>query len=357
VTDEAPIVRYTHVDGMPVAWTSVGHGPPIVMCATTYCFSHAYRSRVLWGGVAALSKRNRVIVYDGRGTGLSDRRCDTPGLETGAADLEAVADAAGLRRFALLASVSGGQTAIRFAARHPDRVERLVLLGTRARGTLRSDPAPAALARFEATLAAIEAGWDGEHSAFRLMFVAQLWPDATREEYRELDAYHRALASGRTFAALLRANAEADVSDEARAIRCPTLVAHSRGDPLVPFAEAVRVAALIPGAELLPIDSAHNVPLAGDSERTRLSRAIDAFVRRGRQPADGDVDGLTPRERTILELLARGLDNLQIAAHLGLSEKTVRNNIGPIYDKLGVENRGQAIVRARASGLGDAAAH
>jgi DNA-binding CsgD family transcriptional regulator len=189
------------------------------------------------------------------------------------------------------------------------------------------------------------------------MFVAQLWPDATREEYRELDAYHRALASGRTFAALLRAHAEADVSDEARAIRCPTLVAHSRGDPLVPFAEAVRVAALIPGAELLPIDSAHNVPLAGDIERTRLSRAIDAFVRRGRERGAGDVDALTARERTILELLARGLDNLQIAAHLGLSEKTVRNNIGPIYDKLGVENRGQAIVRARASGLGNAAQH
>ena len=62
----------------------------------------------------------------------------------------------------------------------------------------------------------------------------------------------------------------------------------------------------------------------------------------------------TPRERDVLELIARGLDNLQIAAHLGMSEKTVRNHITPIFDKLAVENRSQAIVKAREAGLGTA---
>jgi DNA-binding NarL/FixJ family response regulator len=136
-------------------------------------------------------------------------------------------------------------------------------------------------------------------------------------------------------------------------VRCPTLVAHGTGDLRIPFEEGRRMAGLIPGAAFVPLETRNHLMLRGDPAWKKLCDAIVDFYPPA-QPA-GSAERfpqLTAREREVLGLIAQGLDNAQIAARLALSEKTVRNNITHIFDKIQVENRSQAIVLAREHGLG-----
>jgi DNA-binding CsgD family transcriptional regulator len=120
------------------------------------------------------------------------------------------------------------------------------------------------------------------------------------------------------------------------------------------------LARLIPDCRFVQLDSENHMPLAGEPAWPRLLDEVRAFLRRPdvSQCARAGVlplGTLTPRERNVLEHIAGGLDNAQIAAALGLSEKTVRNHITRVFDKIGVEHRYQAIVLARDAGLGLAA--
>ena len=134
-------------------------------------------------------------------------------------------------------------------------------------------------------------------------------------------------------------------------MRAPTLVFHSRGDNRVPFEEGRFVATSIAGARFEPLDSNSHVPLPGEPAFQRLLDDMAAFVPPSRKDALPFPE-LTRREREVLDRIARGLDNAQIAAQLDLAEKTVRNHITAIFDKIAVENRSQAIVAARVAGFG-----
>jgi DNA-binding NarL/FixJ family response regulator len=130
---------------------------------------------------------------------------------------------------------------------------------------------------------------------------------------------------------------------------------HQRGDRRVPFEEGRVIAGLIPGAQFLPLESDNHVLLPQEPAYAEFFKALEAFVPRASgDEAGGAFPSLTPREAGILDCIARGLDNAQIATQLGISEKTVRNNITSIFDKLGVENRAKAIVLAREHGMGGA---
>jgi DNA-binding CsgD family transcriptional regulator len=129
-------------------------------------------------------------------------------------------------------------------------------------------------------------------------------------------------------------------------------VFHSRGDQRVPLEEGRFLAASIPGARFEPLDSDNHVPLCGEPAFVRLHELLQSFLT-GNAPDEAAFPSLTPRERQVLELLARGLDNAQIAAHLQMADKTVRNHVTAVFGKLEVENRPQAIVRARDAGMGD----
>jgi len=142
------------------------------------------------------------------------------------------------------------------------------------------------------------------------------------------------------------------VRGAASRIRCPTLVLHARGDRRVPLAEGRLIASLIPEARFVTLDSENHILLPNEPAWQRYFDEIGAFLQRGTSTPLA-LDTLTPREIEILERIAQGLDNLQIAAQLALSEKTVRNHITRIFDKLQVENRSRAIVLAREAGLGE----
>ena len=198
-----------------------------------------------------------------------------------------------------------------------------------------------------------EIGWGSEEPTFRQVFASLLVPGATKEQWQWFTDRMRLCCTGRNAARFLAMMESIDVQDLARQVRCPTLVLHSRHETRNPYEEGKLTAALIPNAEFVTLDSANHILLPDEPAWQKLVAEFRRFV-----PVESDGRGkfgeLTGRERQVLDLIARGLDNEQIALALRLSEKTVGNHITHIFAKTGVGSRAQAIVRAREAGFGEA---
>lgn len=345
-------VRFcTSFDGTRIAYAVTGDGPPLVRAPHWFShLEHDWTNPAFQPWVEDLSKRYSFLRFDQRGCGLSDREVPEISPEAHVRDMECVVDAAGLDRFAIFGASQGGAFSMVYAARHPERVTHLMLYGTFARGWRRR--APEAAQRDDAQARLIELGWGSDEPSFRQVFTTQFMPDARLETIRAFNDLMPLTSSARTAAEIFRTNGNIDVQDEARRVRCPTLVAHGTGDLRIPFEEGRRIAGLIPGAQFVSLETRNHLMPTGDPAWKRLLDAMIEFYPPA-QPAGGEgFPQLTAREGEVLELIAQGLDNAQIAARLSLSEKTVRNNITHIFDKIQVENRAQAIVRARERGLG-----
>jgi DNA-binding CsgD family transcriptional regulator len=199
----------------------------------------------------------------------------------------------------------------------------------------------------------IELGWGSDEPSFRQVFTTQFMPDAGLDIIHAFNDLMPLTASAKVAATIFRTNGTIDVQAEARLVKSPTLVIHGRGDLRIPCEEGRLVAALIPGSRFLTLETRNHLIPQQDPAWRELLDAVAAFYPPSQAArAGGSFPELTTREREVLDLIAQGLDNAQIAARLELSEKTVRNNITHIFDKIQVENRSQAIVRARDSGLG-----
>jgi pimeloyl-ACP methyl ester carboxylesterase/DNA-binding CsgD family transcriptional regulator len=344
----------TSRDGTRIAYATMGQGPPLVRAAHTFTHLEFELNSPVWGPwLAELSRSNTLVRYDQRGCGLSDREVAEISLDSYLADLEAVVDATGLERFALFGPSQGCAISIAYAARHPERVTRVVIYGGYARGFAKRDPTPEQLREWRAMLELVELGWGRENPAYRQMFTSQYIPDSTREQAAWFNELERMSTTPEGAVRIFSSWSQIDVTDLAPHVRCPALVMHTRGDVRIPFEEGRLMAGLLPDARFVPLESRNHVLLEGEPALAQMFAEVQAFLREDGSAKSGDVPfpDLTPREREVLELIAHGLDNMQIAARLGLSEKTVRNNITPILDKLGVESRSQAIVRAREAGL------
>jgi DNA-binding CsgD family transcriptional regulator len=153
---------------------------------------------------------------------------------------------------------------------------------------------------------------------------------------------------------LMRSLDKIDISGLLPRIQSPTLVMHARHDRRIPFTEGHLIGNSIPNAEFVPLESRNHLLLEHQPAWRQFLDETARFVRANRvaDAEDSEFLELTTREREVLELIARGLDNAQIATSLSLTEKTVRNHINSIFGKLGTPNRAQAIVRARNAGLG-----
>ncbi|MEO5698757.1 MAG: LuxR C-terminal-related transcriptional regulator [Burkholderiaceae bacterium] len=236
--------------------------------------------------------------------------------------------------------------------RHPECVSHLVLQSTYARGRLvRSHSAEQ---REEALtmrrLAAL--GWGKDDASFRQFFTSRSLPGGTAEQHRWFNEMERVSTNPANAAQFMSVFDDIDIVEMLPPVKCPTLVLHCQRDLRVPFGEDLLVASAIPGAEFVPIDRGNTcyskTSPAGRAGRRRWSASCRAPVTC--RPAA--FEQLSLRQREVLELLVQGRDNSQIAATLGLSEKTVRNQVSAIFAKLEVESREQAIVRAREAGLG-----
>ena len=347
----------TSADGVRIACATSGSGPPLVRVTNWLTHVEFERTSPIWGHwFDELSRHHRLVRYDARGTGLSDREVETPTIEDWVRDLEAVVDALELERFPLLGFCQGGAVAATFAARHPERVSRLVLCGSYIRGAYTDGAPEEMIRRAEALEQMIDVGWNDDSHAFREVFANLLLPEGTREEQRWLAELQRESVDGDMARRLWRAFHEIDVRGVAEQVATPTLAFHVRGDDMVPFEYGRALAAAIPDARFVPLAGDHHLMTEDEPAWQRFLRELRSFlgVRRSRNSTSDDetFGELTPRELEVLALLAEGLSNDQIAADLHISQKTVRNHVTRIYSKLEVDSRAKAIVMARDSGLG-----
>jgi len=350
-------VRFcTASDGVRLAYAISGKGPLLVRSPHWFThLEHDWTSPAMRPWVEDLSTRYSLLRFDQRGTGLSDREVPEISFEAHVRDLECVIDAAGFERFALLGLSQGAAFATAYAARHPERVSHLILYGGFVRGWAKRGYPRTHIESRQTQIKLIELGWGGDDPSFRQVFSSQFMPDAPIEAIRAFNDFMPCTSSAKTAAAIFSNNGLIDVQEEARRVRCPTLVVHGRGDLRIPIEEGRIAASLIPGSRFLTLETRNHLMMRDEPAWQEFLDALADFY----PPCDAlgtseAFPGLTGREREVLELIARGLDNAQIAARLELSEKTVRNNITHIFDKIEVENRSQAIVLAREAGLGAA---
>lgn len=341
----------TTPDGVRIAYATSGGGPPLVKVANWMThLEFDWESPVWRHWLTELSHDHTYVRYDARGCGLSDRDIPELSFEAWVRDLETVVDAAGVEQFPLLGLSQGGPIAIAYAVRHPERVSHLILHGAYARGWLKRSPTPEQRKEAEMMNELAELGWGKENPAFRQFFTTQFIPEGTPEQHHWWNRLQQVTTSPQNAARFMRVFNEIDVTALAPQVTCPTLVLHSTRDARVPFEEGRLIASLIPGARFVALESRNHVLLEQEPAWRRWREEVRAFL-----PAastGGAFDKLTPRERELVELIAQGLDNAQIAVRLKVSEKTVRNHITSIFAKLEVENRSQAIVLARDAGFG-----
>jgi pimeloyl-ACP methyl ester carboxylesterase/DNA-binding CsgD family transcriptional regulator len=341
-------------DGVRLAWASSGSGPTLIKAATWLSHLEYDWESPIWSHLLRdLSRQCTFVRFDERGCGLSDWTVEDLSFESWVRDLETVADAAGPARFGLLGISQGAPIAIAYAVRHPERVSHLVLHGGYARGRLVRSRTPEERDEVETMTKLAELGWGKADPSFRQFFTSQFIPGGTPEQHQWFNELERISTSPQNAARFMHEFARIDVTALLPQVQCPTLVLHSRQEVRQPFEEGRLIATGIPGAQFVPIDSGNHLLLGDEPGWRRWIDEVSAFLAAQAEPAgDPSLGSLTGRQRELLELIAQGRDNAQIAAVLGLSEKTVRNHITKIFDKLQVESRSQAIVRARDSGFG-----
>ena len=295
-------LRFLELDGARVAYATLGSGPALLVPALWA--SHLERD---WSSAeyreffSQLARDHTVIRYDRLGTGLSDRDIDPAGLgvELELRTLEALVAAFGLEQVALLGLSFGGCSAAAFAARRPELVSSLALVGAFARG---ADIAAADLR--EALVATVRAHWG---AGSRMM--ADVWiPGADAATREHFVALQRASASPELAAALLEAVYRADVRHLLPRIAAPTLVLHRRNDRAMPFALGRELAALIPGARLVALEGDIHLPWLGDGDggarrAGRVPRRAERSVEHGH--ASVEHGPLSEREREVLMLVPR----------------------------------------------------
>ncbi len=337
-------------DGVRIAYAVHGSGPVLVVatCWLSHLL-HDWQSPVWRHFLADLGQFATVVRYDERGHGLSDPDVTDYGLGARVSDLEAVVEDAGVDRFALMGMAQGGPVAVSYTVAHPERVDRLAFYGSYA-AALR-DPTPEALAESAAFEQLIKVGWARPDSVFRRVFTSLMIPGATEEQMRWLDELQRVSVSAENAVAARAERNRADVTDLLARLDVPTLVLHSRGDRMNDFDEGRRLAGGIRGARLVPLESENHILLADEPAWPVFLAELREFLA---EPASGPALGatplagvLSPRELDVLELVARGQDNEQVAQALTLSVRTVERHLQNVYVKLDLSGR-----TARAAAVG-----
>jgi pimeloyl-ACP methyl ester carboxylesterase/DNA-binding CsgD family transcriptional regulator len=331
----------TSADGVGLAYAVEGAGPPVVKASNWMTHLDYERQSPVWRHwVRDLSRDSTLIRFDERGCGLSDREFDgTPTLDTYVDDLAAVVDAAGLERFALLGISGGGPTAIEYAVRHPERVTRLVLYGTWARGRDLRGESHAQRARLMREL--MRMGWGGAHPEFRQVFTSTYIPSAEEEQKRWYDELQQASSTGEMAARLWESRSGTDISDTARRLERPALVLHARDDRAVPYEEGRRLASLLPDARFVTLEGNNHILQEGEPAWETFLAEVREFLGQDAPagPPPTDLSELSTREREVLELVAAGMSNEEIAERLFLSARTVERHLSNIYAKLRVSGK------------------
>jgi pimeloyl-ACP methyl ester carboxylesterase/DNA-binding winged helix-turn-helix (wHTH) protein len=255
-------IRYCMTsDDVRLAYASIGAGPPLVKASNWLTHLDLEWESPIWRHWwGELSRYHRVIRYDERGNGMSQREVPHVSFETWVQDLETVVDVVGLERFALLGISRGGAIAIAYTVRHPERVSHLVLYGAFAAG-LNYSGAPKDINARRALIDLTRLGWGLHNPAFCRVFTCRFIPTATPEHEQWFDDLQRISTSPENAARLMEIDDKIDVRDLLPLVRVPTLVVHCDREKAVPAECGRQIAAAIPGARYVSLSSANHLIL------------------------------------------------------------------------------------------------
>lgn len=324
-----------------------GSGPPLVRAGTwlSHIEDDALPGSFSRPYVDAFTRHFRYITYDARGTGLSDRHVDDVSLDGWVRDLEAVVDAVGLERFCLYGLSMGAPIAVRYAARHPGRVERLVLVNGFATSYFTTSKVDADItAEAETLLRIAQIGWGRKTSEFRRVFATRFAPSASPQYLDAFDRMQQRANAPEMATRALEAMFRVDVKADARALRCPVLVMQVSGDQLIHPSQGRSLAGMIPGARLIPLPGDYHLPPPGDPAFDLIVSEALAFF--GANTAPDAAASLTPRQRQVLQHVAAGHADKLIARDLKLSPRTVEMHVARALRALGATTRAEAVHKA-----------
>jgi pimeloyl-ACP methyl ester carboxylesterase/DNA-binding CsgD family transcriptional regulator len=339
-------------DGLQLAWAESGSGPLLVKAANWITHLEFDLESPVWRHwIQFFSDHFRFVRYDERGCGMTDWEVGDLSLDQWVGDLEEVVDAAEPKQpFALLGISQGAAACIGYAVRHPERVSHMILYGAYARGHYHRGK-PDAEREYRAIIEVLRIGWGKHNPSFRQLFTSRFIPEGTPEQIAWFNELCLKSTSAEIAAALIDARARLNVVDLLPQVRTPTLVIHARDDNVVPVKEGRLLATSIPNAQFVEVPGKNHVLLEDEPGWPRFQEAVLDFVGVAAPREDDAFAALSRREREVLALVSQGLANAEIGERLSISEKTVRNHISNLFDKLGVWTRAQAMVFARDRGF------
>ncbi|MEW9922514.1 alpha/beta fold hydrolase [Marimonas sp. MJW-29] len=269
-------IRYTkNARGHSIAYAVTGSGSPIVRVG--YNLTHLeeeWKAKVDRPFFDRVGERHTLIRFDPAGIGLSEPGPIDVDFDAMADDILAVATAAGFDQFAILTHSGGVLPGVRAAARAPERVKRLVVMGGYVDGRMRrhTEPEP------DAIRAMLAEGWSSKESAFTTAYMMSYFPEGPLDAVMD---YVRITTAScpRDQALRIRDASNSDsIAGFLAQVRCPTLIIHSRDDGVHPISEARKLAINIPDAELVILETANLIPLPGQPEWPRMMQAVLDFL-------------------------------------------------------------------------------
>lgn len=265
-------------DNVNIAYAAVGNGPVLMKTANWLThLEYDWESPVWAPLLQRLAEKNRLVRYDTRGTGLSDPDAAEISFDGFVRDFESVVDTVGAERFAILGISQGAAVAVAYAAAHPERVTKLVLYGGYAQGrNKRGSRDEADKARLFLSL--MQHGWGDEHSAFMRAFSSLFIPNGTAEQNKWFADLQRITTTGRNGLRIREACHEIDVAEALSRVQVPTLVLHARHDNVVPLEQGRLLAASIPNARLVTLESDNHVLLQGEPAWGKFIAEIETFL-------------------------------------------------------------------------------
>ena len=268
----------TSGNAVRIAYATAGHGPPILKAGNWMNHLDYDWESPVWSHLLHwLADGRQLIRYDARGNGLSDWDVQDISFDAFVRDLEAVADAANLDRFALFGASQGCAFSIAYAVKYPERVSKLVLYGGFARGR-RMRGSAVDEAQAEAMLTLMRTGWGQENPAFRQVFTSLFVPGGTAEQMDWFNELQRKTTSPENAVRIRIISDYMNVVDLLPLVRAPTLVLHCRDDAIQPIEEGRFIAANIPGARFVGLEGKNHLILESDPGWPVFQDEVGAFL-------------------------------------------------------------------------------
>lgn len=266
-------------DGVNLAYSSVGSGPALVKAANWMNHLELDWQSPVWRHLLhELARDQRVIRYDERGTGLSDRNAEDLSFDAFVDDLESVIDATAIDKFTLFGISQGGPVALAYASRFPERVSKLVLLGSFAAGWKKAQISENVRQKREAQATLIREGWQSRNPAIRQLWTTMCIPQGSPEEARSFNELQLESVTSETAARIFDSIGDFDVTDILPSIDLPVMIFHSRGDALVPFEEGRSLASSIKNATFIPLESNNHLLLSHEPAWATFVEELRSFL-------------------------------------------------------------------------------